>query len=259
MRCHRLLVLVSVVVALGGVAGGDPLDAEVEGPILPGVHTRIDTPRGPIHVWAPEGYRARSAALIVYVHGYHVNVDDAWWAHGLPEQFGAARANALFVVPEAPSGPHDPVRWATLADLVAALDGQIPEPLPDGRVILIGHSGAYRTIEAWLGDPALATVVLLDAGYGARTPYLAWVRRSTDHRLITVSSETEWWCRVLHHHLPSTHTVRGVPARPEALRGDRIIHVRTELDHWGVVTRALGATLRMLRVPELAPPLATGT
>lgn len=257
MRSRRWLLVVWLVAALGALAGADPLDAEVEGPILPGNHTRIDTPRGPIHVWAPEGYRAESAALIVYVHGYHVNVDDAWWAHGLPEQFGAARGNALFVVPEAPSGPREPVHWATLADVVADLDGRIAEELPRGRVILIGHSGAYRTIEAWLGDPKLATVVLLDAGYGERTPYLEWVRRSTDHRLITVSSDTEWWCRVLHHHLPSTRTVAGVPARPEALRGQRIVHVRTQLDHWGVVTRALGATLRMLQVPPVASPVAS--
>jgi hypothetical protein len=99
----------------------------------------------------------------------------------------------------------------------------------------------------------LETVVMLDAGYGSRDPWLAWVRRSDKHRLITVSSDTTWWCEKLHKELAGTRIVTGFPQRPESLQRDRILHIRTALDHWQVVTTALPVTLRMLRVPRLAP------
>lgn len=256
----RSVVLAWLLVA--SVLAGDARagDFEVEGAILPGEHTRLDTPGGPVHVWVPEGYRAETATLVVYLHGYHVEVDDAWWAHGLPEQFGASSINALFVAPAVPSGPYQKLAWGSLAEVLSAIDGQLSVALPKGRLVLVGHSGAYRTIEQWLGpagDQApeqLATLVLLDAGYGTRMTYLKWVRRSTDHRLITVSSDTQWWCQQLHRQLPSTRNVDGMPARPEALQTQRIVHIRTSLDHWQVVTRALPTTLRMLRAERIAPP-----
>jgi hypothetical protein len=228
-----------------------PEPHEIEGAIVPGNHTRIETSQGPVHVWAPEGYRAQTASLVIYIHGYHVVVDDAWWAHGLPEQFGAAAINALFVVPTSPSGPGDAVRWPSIQELLVALDGKLAEASPKGPVTVIGHSGAYRTIEQWLADPMLSTVVLLDAGYGARPAYLSWLRKAPAHRLITVSSDTVWWGNMLHAHLPATRTIAGIPKQPETLQRDRAIHVRTNLDHWQVVTKALPATLRMLRAPQL--------
>jgi hypothetical protein len=228
-------------------------DYAVEGVIVPGNHTRIDTPGGAVHVWAPEGYVAETAILVVYVHGYFVELDDAWWAHGLPEQFGASGINALFVACEAPSGPWDSVRWDSMSDLILTIEDQIPEAMPKGRVVAIGHSGAYRTLLPWLRDPRLDTTILLDAGYGSRQPYVEWFRRAPHHRLITVSSSlTAWWSMVLARHL-GAKTVVGFPERPEAVGSARAVHVRTDLDHWQVVTTALPAALQMLQASPLAP------
>jgi hypothetical protein len=255
MRYLTLLALVVVASASSNVeARVDLRDYAIEGAIVPGNHQRLDTPHGIVHVWAPEGYRAETASLIVYVHGYFVNVDDAWWAHGLPEQFGSSSINALFVAVEAPSKASESVQWCSITELVDTIRGAVSEGMPKGKVIAIGHSGAYRTLDQWLADPLLDTVVMLDAGYGSRDPFLAWVRRSDKHRLITVSSDTTWWCHELHKQLPGTRTIAGFPERPESMQHERIVHIRTTLDHWQVVTTALPATLAMLRVPRLAAP-----
>lgn len=225
----------------------------VEGVIVPGNHTRLDTPHGVVHVWAPEGYRAETASLIVYVHGYFVNVDDAWWAHGLPEQFGASSINALFIAVEAPARASQGVSWCSIAELVATVDPHISETMPKGQeVIAIGHSGAYRTLEQWRTDATLDTIVMLDSGYGAHEQWVDWAKQP-GHRLITVSSDTEWWFKKLHKDLP-THSIVGFPSRPESLQRVRLLHIKTTLDHWQVVTTALPATLRMLRVPRLVTP-----
>src|SRR5512139_3968883 len=77
----------------GSAMGAQDLDPVGEG-IMLGDHTRLETPRGPVHVWTPRGYSAETAMTVVYVHGYQIDVDEAWWGHGLPEQFGHASINA---------------------------------------------------------------------------------------------------------------------------------------------------------------------
>src|SRR5262245_22937340 len=78
------------------VGAAQDLDPVGEG-IMIGDHDRIETPQGPVHVWTPRGYAPETAITVVYVHGYHLDVDEAWWAHGLPEQFGHASINAMFI------------------------------------------------------------------------------------------------------------------------------------------------------------------
>src|SRR5215212_11443104 len=85
--------------AFGSLAAQD-LDPVGEG-IMIGDHARLETSRGPVHVWTPRGYAPETAITIVYVHGYQIDVDEAWWGHGLPEQFGFASINAMFIACEA--------------------------------------------------------------------------------------------------------------------------------------------------------------
>jgi hypothetical protein len=107
---------------------GPPIDVEPPAiddtpeMIVPGQHVRIDTPSGAVHVWWPDGYDAATAVTIVYVHGYWVDVDDAWLQHGLPEQFGAAAVNALFLA-------HAPGRHRRPPAQAAARPGDRGRPL----------------------------------------------------------------------------------------------------------------------------------
>jgi hypothetical protein len=225
----------------------------VEGAIVPGAHLRLDTPNGAVHVWVPEGYQPETATLVVYIHGYYVDVDDAWWAHGLPEQFGAAGINAMFIVPESPTCNADEVRWESISDLALTVEGHIPYTLPKGRRVVIGHSGGFRTIARWLGND-LDTAVLLDAGYGARTPYVEWLKKSASHQLITISAETTWWSQELSK-MVAVEEVDGFgklgPRSLDRLGHERAVFIKTDLDHWQVVTTTLPATLRMLRATKL--------
>jgi hypothetical protein len=231
----------------------------IEGVIVPGNHTRLDTVHGAVHVWAPEGYDAATATLVVYIHGYYVDVDDAWWAHGLPEQFGATGINALFVVPESPTWGGDDVRWESITDLALTIEDQIEEAMPKGRKVVVAHSGGFRTVLQWL-QPDLDTVVLLDAGYGEKQPYGEWMRKAASHRLITISSATYWWSRGLaKQFVPGMTQIEGFakldnPRLVAMLSRERAVHVETSLDHWQVVTTALPKALAMLRATPLPAP-----
>jgi len=121
---------------------------------------RIDTPRGPVFV--RPGRRDRA---VVYVHGYRDTAESALSRHGIAAQ---ARTSATLVIPEAPTSAEEPVNFPDLGELLAAVG------VPSARAMAIGHSGGFRTLKRWLGDPKLEELMLLDAAYGDVEPFARW-------------------------------------------------------------------------------------
>jgi hypothetical protein len=239
--------------------GAQDLDPVGEGIVI-GDHARLETPRGPVHVWTPRGYDPETAITIVYVHGYQIDVDEAWWAHGLPEQFGHASINAMFIACEAPQDKYEDVRWTSLSGLLDAVEAA-GHALPKGRVTAIGHSGAYRTLEHWVRDARLDTLVLLDAGYG----YLWWVRKwllgKPQRRLIDIGDDAIVFTDQLHRYLlPGSTTLQGFgafsdQAQVARLARARIIYIRSTIGHYNLASGALAlpSVLRILGAPAIDP------
>ncbi len=241
-------------------APGDPTAAWLASVVAAGRHERLETTRGPVHVWTPPGYEPATAITVVYVHGYHQDADTVWAEHRLPEQFALSGINALFVVPEAPVGKRDPIMWRSASAVLDEVKHALAEPLPR-KLAVIGHSGAYRTIIQWLADPRLDSVVLLDAAYVDVRPYRAWVVHSKRHRFLNVSIDTVRWSDRLHRTLPSSKIIDGFPREiTDDLRAARILYIRSDIGHWPLVTEgvALPAMVRALhtvQVVEELPPL----
>jgi hypothetical protein len=168
-----------------------------------GRHQRFGTrDNGPVHVWRPRGYRAETAATIIYVHGFYTDVDRAMLEHNLAGQFRDSGRNALFIVPEARSARQDPVLWPDLPALLAAVKARLRIALPKGPVIVLGHSGAYKTVAGWLGQVPLAQVVLVDGLYGSDDEFHRWLadaRSPMPRQLVLVGFDTqprvEWFLR----------------------------------------------------------------
>jgi hypothetical protein len=226
-------------------------EAALDEHVQAGRHWRLDTARGAIHVWTPAGYDAATAATVVFVHGYWVDVDEAWTSYRLAEQFALSGINAMFIAPEAPSAKWKPIAWPSLAALVRTVADEVDVAMPALRLVAVGHSGAYRTLALWLANRTLDTVVLLDALY-AEDGLLPWMRASKQHRLVNIVYETGRLSDYLHRHLAGTKRVAGLPldGLPEA----RIVYVRTDVGHWQLVTDgvALPLALRAIAVPAVA-------
>ncbi|HWO25281.1 MAG TPA: hypothetical protein VNO30_41360 [Kofleriaceae bacterium] len=248
-------------------AAAQDLDTVGEG-IMIGDHARLETRRGPVHVWTPRGYDPRTAITVVYVHGYSIDVDEAWWGHGLPEQFGHASINALFIACEAPQNKWQAVQWKSLSALLETVEAS-GQPLPQGRVTAIGHSGAYRTLQEWTRDPRLDTLVMLDAGYGHLGWVRSWVLGKPHRRLIDIGDDALLFTDRLHYFLPKTVRLQGFgafsdPAQLARLSGERIVYVRTRIGHYNIASGALAlpSVLRILGAPSIdaaADPAATVT
>lgn len=230
-----------------------------------GDHWRIETERGFVHVWRPHGYEASSAGIIVYVHGYYTDVDTAWSKHRLVDQFDASGKNALFVVGEAPVSSDDEVTWPELGDLLRAVTAGTGQSLPRGPLIVIGHSGAYRTVVGWLDYPPVRHIILLDAMYGNEEDYLAWLEESRGHagrRLTIIANDTTRWAEPFVKRLAYAQTSLKIPETieelPPLLRDARVLYLRSQIAHMEIVTggKILPMILQRLKLKNLKPVVA---
>lgn len=220
---------------LEATAPADYLEDEVAG----GAHIRFGTQRGPVHVWRPAGYLAATAGTVVYLHGYFNSADSAWDEHRLADQFASGAQNALFIVPEVPSARADDVFWKDLGELLREVRRRTQVKIPPGPVIVLGHSGAYRTLESWLDEPRLSEIILLDGLYGYDDEFAAWLRAAR-RRVVLVAVDTadrtQWFLR----RFPKAVRLDELPDSLEALtpeqRSAQLVYVpTTQFDHMGLV------------------------
>ena len=218
----------------------------------PARQIRLHTAQGPVHVYWPEGYDRATAGIVLYVHGYFTTVDRAWRQHALPEQFAASGVNAVFIACEAPARARPKVQWSDLGALLETVADGLAEPLPEGRVIAVGHSGAHRTIAEWLDDARLDTIILLDANYDRSRVLHDWLDADPEHRLIDAAVLTRRWSEPRHAANPDALVFDELPATGvlEGARDARVVYVRSQYDHMALVTGgiALPILLRAIRL-----------
>lgn len=230
-----------------------------EDTVLGGKHFRIKTARGAVHVWVPPDYDRETAGTVVYVHGYYTDADGAWREHDLARQFKASRQNAMFIVPDAPASNDDEVQWPALTDLRRAVT-RANIHLPDGPVVVIGHSGAFRTVMQWVDHRLVDQIILLDALYAGEAAFDAFIasgKRADDHKLIVVAASTaegsssfarRYRFAVAREQIPSS--VAGFTRRE---RGAKLLYIRSQFEHMAIVTsgRVIPMLLRVTPLKAL--------
>jgi hypothetical protein len=194
----------------------------------PKAQWRFETEHGPVHVFRPAGYERSKGGVVVYVHGLYNDVDSAWESHALPDQFQETNRNAIFIAPEAPVQGSDPVRWTDLQSLLDAVHAQRPDLLLDeGRLVAMGHSGAYRTIATWLKHPRLSEVILVDGLYGLIDEYTEWLKADADHRMMLTVLTTTKWATPFVARFPSSVRLAYIPkwTWPDAAKEAQLVHI----------------------------------
>jgi hypothetical protein len=225
-----------------------------------GVHWRLMTPNGPIHVFRPRGYSPATAGTIIYVHGYFTDADEAWEQHRLQEQFREARQNALFIVPEAPVSNADTVKWEDVSELLIEVRRMTRMKLPDGPLIAVGHSGAFRTLAPWLASRRVDQIILLDGFYQSPDDFKAWLvshPRARSHRLILVGYETADRCEQFAQGFRNAVVRQEIPTSARrftyAERHARLLYLKSQFGHMEMVAegQVLPVLLRLTPLPSL--------
>jgi hypothetical protein len=220
-------------------------------------------------LWLPRGYDARTAGIVVYVHGLYDNVDQAWANHHLAEQFAASRRNALFIAPEAPVAGRDPPLWESLLELTEQSVRRLTKagkPRPRGSsVVVVGHSGAFRTLVLWLEEP-IEHLILLDALYGNEEEFAAWIDSAEprdhtfDRHLVVVAYDTLRWSEPFADRFPDLVLRTPIPTSASELssfeKDARILYMPSQYGHMEIVTegRTIPVLLAATRLPTTARP-----
>jgi hypothetical protein len=223
----------------------DPLETPVQvhthEPLLGGQHWRIPTPRGVIHVFAPARYHPRSASLTLFAHGYGTSADRSWSQLRLAEQFHASKRNALFIVPDGPRRTGQAIAWPQLGELLRLLGTRLCAELPRGAATVVGHSSGLRTLIAWIRDPRVSEVVLLDGLYGQRASLAAWLAADPRRRMLVVAarsrSAADRWIRAI----PRARQLAYVPRVRGELTTEELaaplLYLRSQYAHSEMVQR----------------------
>lgn len=213
-----------------------------EDTVAGGKHWRIKTSAGAVHVWVPANYDRATAGTVVYVHGYWTDADGAWRDYKLASQFRASRQNALFIVPDAPQNNDESVKWKALKDLRRAV-ARANIVLPDGPVIVMGHSGAFRTVMQWVDHRLVEQIILLDAMYAGQSAFDEFIsegKRADQHKLVVVGADTAEGSAGFAKKYKFAVAREKVPASyadfTKRERRAKLLYIRSQYQHMSLVT-----------------------
>jgi hypothetical protein len=236
-------------------------DAEDATPEAGGEHLHVETAHGPIHLWRPAKYDPRTAGTVIYIHGYFTAVDQTWTDDHLAAQFRDSGRNALFIAIKAPQSNDEDVFWKSLEELLRTVKDRAPIPLPPGPLVVMSHSGGYRTVLLWLRDPRLQYVILLDGLYAGQAEFRYWLGphpHVNAHRMILVSSETLRQSNQFARHIPGTARGRRIPAKsssftPRETRA-RLLYLRSQYEHSEIINngKVIPVLLQITPIKALA-------
>jgi hypothetical protein len=225
-------------------------------PVAGGEQRRFDTAHGPLIVWTPGGYRPDSAGIVIYIHGFYTNLDQAVAQHRLPAQFAASGKNALYILPEAPAGPDQKPFWTDLESLLQTTSLVLGKELPAGPVVLMGHSAAHMTIVNWLEHTRLRHIILLDALYGREVEFMGWLEAMPErslHTMTLVAAATTRWTEGFVREASDVVTRRGVPTTYLGLsrrqRNAKVLYIRSREGHMEIVTAGRTIPVVLRRAP----------
>jgi predicted esterase len=152
---------------------------------------------------APKKLNAnKKVDLIFWFHGWGNNIDTAASHFELIEQFAASRLNAVLVLAEttkdAPDSYGGKLEYNNtfkelVADVIQELKKEkvVSKKCEPGKIILAGHSGAYRVMAFILanGNMPVQEVILFDALYAQTDKFLNWIRSDKSHRFINIYTD----------------------------------------------------------------------
>lgn len=209
-----------------------------------------------VAIFVPEGFTPTdSVDIVIYFHGWYNNIDSACAQFYLLEQFYESSINALFVFPEGPKDAPDSFGGRIeekngLNNLVGDVLNYLQEKnvistRTAGRIILSGHSGAFRAIAFCLMRGGMteniSDVILFDALYGQTEKFSHWIEHSNG-RFINIytndggtKNESENLMADLEGWGIPFFSEKETAVTKEDLRKNRCLFIHSDLSHNGVI------------------------
>jgi hypothetical protein len=190
--------------------------------------------------------------LVFWFHGWQNNIDTAAEFYGLTRQFIASGRNAVFVLAETAKNAPDSyggklerpgVFKGLVGDVLGELkkEGIVSRGAGPGKVVLAGHSGAFRVIAYILqeGQVPVQEVQLFDALYSQVDKYMAWIRKDPRNHFVHWFTNHGGGTDVVSDSMMKELTAASIGfalreekwVRPEDVRENRVLFVHSLREH----------------------------
>ena len=195
--------------------------------------------------------------LVFWFHGWNNNIDSALVSYGLSRQFAGSGVNAVLVLAETTKNAPDsyggklekPDQFRKLVNDVLKklyVEKILRRNCTAGKVILAGHSGAYRIMAGILqnGNVPVNEVILFDALYAETDKFIKWLMADNDHRFInlytnhggTRDESLEMLKRLTDLKLPA-YSIEEAVLTPQIVAENKILFIHTEHEHNDIIQR----------------------
>ena len=202
--------------------------------------------------------------LVFYFHGWGNSIHESIEKFDLLQQFSNSSTNAVFVFPEGPRDAPDSfggrleerdIFKALVGDVLAFLQHQKKiGTIHPGKIVLAGHSGAYRVISSILNRGGLTEnieeVYLFDALYAQSENYAHWLEKY-DGRFINITtpnggtkSNSADLVDNFNDWVIPNKRIDGNDVSVEALSEERVVTIFTSLGHSEVINPYFELCLR---------------
>jgi hypothetical protein len=230
-----------------------------------------------VAIFIPNGFiPGPSTDLVIYFHGWYNSIDSACAQFALIEQFSESKRNAVFVFPEGPK--HSPDSFGgrleandalknLIADVLAVLqEKKIVATKKIGRIILAGHSGAFRVMAFCVNRGGvtkhITDVILFDALYAQTEKYARWIEHGNGRfiNIYTDDGGTKNESQNLMEDLDAWKipyiALEDSAVTPEQLRKNRTVFIHSDLSHNGVIAqrRQFREFLKTSSIPMISQP-----
>jgi hypothetical protein len=132
--------------------------------------------------------------------------------------------------------------------------------LPDGPIIVMGHSGAFRTVMQWVDHRHVGQIILLDALYAGESAFDEFIKsgkRADEHKLIVVGADTAEGSASFAAKYKFAFGRDGMPDKlgdfTKSERRAKLLYIHSQYGHMSIVTsrKVIPTLLRMTKLKAL--------
>lgn len=193
--------------------------------------------------------------LIFWFHGWGNHIDSAATRYDLINQFIKSNTAAILVLAETAKDAPDSYGGKLersgefnllVNDILNKLMTEkiIPKPTVAGKVVLAGHSGAYRVMAYILqnGNVPVNEVILFDALYAETDKYLGWLKADDHHRFIDLytdhggtDGESKQMMNLLSNNNMRYNSLEETQLNQEVLQRNKILFIHSTHAHNDII------------------------
>lgn len=209
-----------------------------------------------IRMIVPSGFHTnKKVNFIFWFHGWNNNIDTAIEFYRLKQQFEQSGINAIMVLAETAKDAPDSyggklenkgVFNELLHDVLLKLKKlkQLKSNAKADKIILAGHSGAYRVIANILanGKTNIDEVILFDALYADTDKYINWIKQNSNHKFINLytnfggtDEETGNMKKLLNEQKIVFKSIEETELSPTGLKSSNILFIHSLHQHNDII------------------------